>query len=394
MWLFEQTLVASQTGINNIIHDGRDVWVSAGNQIKVYSYIDEEYLAHEFQFDRGMFELKLVATIDHGTATNAMVSYDDKVYVMSGVELKSYDKTTYTAVGSTIALPVPMQYNMCVANNKIWFVTYDSDHGSMPGGVPTSDCQGLYYYDLLTSTWSAPVLIPGKKQFIVRSIVDGYDGHIYITCLNDHAIAKFTTSGSYVGQYRINRHPYLLHANQYQQVYIASDVQEDPLKGMVSVFNTSTNTFANFAASGGSLLYLADDAVVSGDPEDPTTLRASALTTGKLHYLGGGSAIAQLNKADKHFKFKQDPASEVFVPGAALMFDAGTVLGGVVTPPLTFEVWNGSSFVTKTVKPYAFVYNATTLYAVRLSSLVRVNSMDVLGTAMIATGAQNYYGDL
>ena len=216
MWLFEQTLIATQSGINNIVHDGRDVWVSTGTQIKVYSYIDEEYLAQEYQFDRGIFNLKLVTTIEHGAAINNMVSHGDKIYVVSGMELKAYDKTTYVIVGTTVSLPVPMQLTTCVANNKLWFVTYDSDHSTMPGGVPTSDCQGLCFYDLIANTWSTPVLIPGKKQYIPRSMADGLDGHIYVTCMNEHAIAKFTTAGAYVSQHRINRHPYLLHTNQYQ----------------------------------------------------------------------------------------------------------------------------------------------------------------------------------
>ena len=114
---------------------------------------------------------------------------------------------------------------------------------------------------------------------------------------------------------------------------------------------------------------------------------------GQLVYVGGTPRIGLLNKADKKIKYYQDPASEDYVPGAALEI-AVTPLHGFVTPPLSFEVWNGSAFVSKTVKPYVFFSTSTALYACRLSSLVRVNSMEVLGTAMIATGAQNYYGDI
>lgn len=375
MWLFEQYQTAGQGGITALAHDGRDVWAANATQIKVWSYLDEEYLAIEYQLDNGLFAMKEVATIDHGTAVDVMSYWNGTMLVLSGAEVKAYSTTTYAQVGSTITTPVAMQPNMCVANNKIWFVSLLSDQTSSPNGVVTSDCQQLYYYDLISQSWSTPVLIPGKKQFITRAIVDGLDGHIYVTALNDHAIVKFTTTGAYVGTYRINRHPYALHANQNKDVFIVSDAQTDVLKGMVSIFDQATNASTNFAAACGTIEYMAD----VGD--------------GRLVYVGGTPKMAILNKSDKKIKYVQDPTSDDFVPGAALQL-AVTPLHGLVTPALIIDVWNGSGFDSRTIKPYVFFSTTSALYAARLSSLVRVNSMDVLGTAMIATGAQNYYGDI
>lgn len=401
MWKFEQSQAAAMNGIIGMVHDGRDIWAFSQKTINVYSYIDEEYLTHEFQFDNGLFELKLVATIDvinYQTVSHVvcMVAHNGYMYAQTdNGYLYKYDITTKQLDPNIATIPVSVQPVMAVANNKLWFVSAEGDTSTTPLGIPTSDCQMLYYYDLINQSWSSPVLIPGKKQYITRSLVDGLDGHLYVSNLNDHAILKFTTNGVYVGQYRINRHPYLLQSNQYQQVYVVSDGQSDPLKGMVSVFDTSTNTTTNYAAAGGTISYMADvTPTIVGDPLDAAALRASALTSGKLVYIGGTPKIALVNKSDKKIKTaSQDPASDDYVPGAAIQFDAAP-LHGLVTPPLSFEVWNGSTFVTKTVKPYAFMATASFLYAVRLSSLVCVNSMEVLGTAMIATGAQNYYGDL
>lgn len=387
MWTFEQVQSAGLSGITHLLHDGRDVWAIAGNTIAVYSYIDEEYLAHEYQFDRGEFSLNLVATITNPSSISMAAYWNQRVYVVDAAGIRTYNTTTRTQVGSPVTLPATMQPFMAVAGNKLWMTTSEVNE--------STDCQELYYYDLIGNTWSAPILIPGKKQYVTRHIVDGFDGHIYITNTNDHAILKFTTSGAYVGQYRINRHPYFLHTNQYQQVYVVSDGQNDPMKGMVSVFDTSTNTSTNFAAAGGTIAYIAD-VVPSfvGDIEDPASLRTTALGTGKLVSIGGTPKMSILNKSDKKIKYaSQNPESEDYVPGAALELNI-TPLRGLVTPSISFDVWNGSSFVTKTVNPYAFMATSTSLLAYRLSSLVRVNSMEVLGTAMIATGAQNYYGDL
>lgn len=375
MWLFEQYQTAGQSGITTLAHDGRDVWAANATQIKVWSYLDEEYLAQEYQLDNGLFAMKEVATIEHGSAVDKMECSNGVMYVLSGAEIKAYSTTTYTQIGSVITTPVAMQSEMCIANNKIWFVSLNSDQTSSLAGIVASDCQQLYFYDLISQTWSSPVLIPGKKQYITRKLVDGLDGYIYITGMNDHAVVKFSTSGAYVGTYRVNRHPYLLHANQNKDVFVVSDAQSDILKGMVSVFDQSTNTSSNFAAACGTIEYMAD----VGD--------------GRLVYVGGTPKLAILNKSDKKLKYVQDPASEDFVPGAAIQL-AVTPLRGLVTPSLTFDVWTGSAFASKTVKPYVFFSTSSTLYAARLSSLVRVNSMDVLGTAMIATGAQNYYGDI
>lgn len=374
-WTFEQLQQASQSGITALVHDGRNVWASSGATIKVYSYIDNEHLDETAEFERIVFDLTLVTTITHSATVDAMAVWNGKVYVKNGLEVHAYSPTTFAQVGLTIILPDVMQSVIGVANNRLWFVTYDAD--------ATTDRQSLYYYNLLTSTWSTAILIPGKKQYITRSIVDGLDGYLYLTNMNEHAILKFATDGTYIAQYRINRHPYALYANQLKGVYIASDPQTDPLLGMVSVFDQSSNTSTNVAAAGGNVVYLCHEEY-----------------TNKIWYVGGSPKIAQLNRASGDFRYVQDPLADDYVPGAAISFDDfptainTTFIRGLLTPQLTFDVWSGSAFVSKTVKPYLFFSNSTTLYAARLSSMVRVNSMDVLGTAMVTTGAQNYYGDL
>lgn len=376
MWKFEQSQRMDVSGVTCLAFDGRDVWAANSSYIQVMSYFDEEYLAHEFQFDNGLFTMRDVKQISHGTLVNAMVCWNNKMFVKSGDSITAYNTTTYAAVGTTINAPVSMQNEMCLANNKLWFVSADSDQSSSVDGIPASDCQQLYYYDLINSTWSAPILIPGKKQYTTRRMVDGLDGYLYITGLNDHSIVKFTTDGVYVGTYRINRHPYFVQVNQDKVVYVVSDAQSDVLKGMVSTFDQSTNTSTNYAAACGTIEYMADSGA------------------GQLVYIGGTPKVALLNKSDKKIKYaSQDPESDDYVPGAALEYGM-TPLHGLVTPPLSFEAWDGTTFVTKTVKPYMFTSTSSAVYAHRLSSLVCVNSMEVLGTAMIATGAQNYYGDL
>lgn len=402
-WKFERLLQSptlTASGVGPLVFDGRDVWTAAINgDVSVLSYWDasanSEYLGQEWSFDNvGPFKMKLVTTFNvckNGGQFFGMVKNGNYVYVWEVVgnisHISKWDITTKTNVPSgdhTISRIVDQQKIAC-ANNKLWFTNFIPD--------PVTDQQYLFYLDLNTNTESTPVVIPGKKQYILRDMADGLNNKLYVTSLNEHSVMRFSTiDGSYIDAIRVNRMPYRLHVNQRRTVYVASDAQTAIGAGMISACtqpNTGPETVTAFSCAGGELNYFWD-----------TNFTVDDDTTGHLWFMGKNAVMVRLDKATKDMRFTKG-TSPGFTIELAWTKPDGTALtvtttgeGSLVTPPLTMERWNGTSFEPFTVKSYLFFIGSDAkIYAARLSAMVRVNMMDVLGTAMVATGPQNYYGD-
>lgn len=380
-WTFEQLQKSPNVDATELkttpramAFDGKYVWVAADTKVHVYAYWGDdghnEYLDREYYFDRHTLPLTLKTTITTGTMFK-IVYHMNKMYLSGGgSEIKVADTTSLTLLPSLPSGPGNiLPSSLCVANNKLWVVCSDLD---------SVDRQSMYYYDFLSGVWSSSIPIPGKKGG-TRVIVDGYDGHIFVTQGNEHAIAKFTTSGTFVASYRVNRGPYHLHATQDKLLYVVSNVDGDLQGGMMSTFNQSTNLPSNVASAGGS---------VKGFGE-----------TGNYIWMTGGTArLARLRKSDQDYRYFNGSS-----PGFAIItgdYDVDSPTSAstcLVTPQFTYEKWNGTSFDTITVKPYLFYgvgqQQPYGVVAARLNSMVRVNSVDVLGTAMISVDQQDYYGE-
>lgn len=372
-WTFEQLQKAPNTlasGPYTMAFDGKYVWVAASTNVYVYAYWGDdghdEYLGQEYYFSRNQLPLTLKATIATGTMFK-MVRHMNKMYMTSGGnEIKVADTTTLSMIASLPTAPDNIVAgSLCVANNKLWIV------GS---NLNSNDQNVMYYYDLLLGTWSTAIAIPGKKGG-TRVIVDGYDGHIFVTQGNEHSIAKFTTNGTFVASYRVNRGPYYLHANQDKLVYVVSAIDTDIQSGMLSTFNQTTNLPTNLASAGGRVYGFGE-------------------TTAHLWTSGGTAKLARTLKSDQDYRYFNGTS-----PGFSIILtdyssvDPTTTSTCLVTPQFTYEKWNGASFDTITVKPYLFYGTSNSVVAARLNSMVRVNSVDVLGTAMISVDQQDYYGE-
>lgn len=394
-WKFERLLKSpaiTGAGVGPLVFDGRDVWTAYINgDVSVFSYWDaasgSEYLGPEYYLDNtDPVEMKLVASFNvckNGGEFFGMVKNGSSMYVWevvggSTTHISQWDIATKTNIpaGDHVVSRIVDQVQIACANNKLWFTNFIPD--------PVTDQQYLFYLDLATNTESTPVVIPGKKQYVLRDLVDGLNNKLYVTSLNEHSVMRFSTiDGSYIDTIRVNRMPYRLHTNQRRSVYVVSDAQTTFGAGMVSVCtqpNSGAETVTSFSCAGGELAHIWD-----------TNFTVDDDTTGHLWFTGKTAVLARLDKASKDIRFTAGTS-----PGCTIDLPITTTgEGSLVTPPLTMERWNGTSFEPYTVKSYLFFIGADSkIYAARLSAMIRVNMMDVLGTAMIATGPQNYYGDV
>ena len=69
------------------------------------------------------------------------------------------------------------------------------------------------------------------------------------------------------------------------------------------------------------------------------------------------------------------------------------VVTGLLIPSRTYEQWNGAGFDTVTVPDHLVVASAGKIWLVRTSALFRNNTTEVLGTALISIGLQDFIGD-
>lgn len=69
------------------------------------------------------------------------------------------------------------------------------------------------------------------------------------------------------------------------------------------------------------------------------------------------------------------------------------VVRGTLIPRRSYEKWNGTSFDIVTIPEHIVVFAAGTLHIVRANALVRYNSTDVRGTALISVGPTDFIGD-
>lgn len=418
-WTFPQLMYHPGAGINvpgfAFAFDGMYVWAinkPTGNWW-IFDYWNEDaeygYLDSSFQKDRVVHPLFTVATgnfLKQGGYIHD-ATYDGgyifTLEISSNVSyINKFDAASRTYV-DTLTSPALTQGRLCVANGKCWVVS---------AGVDGADRQSLMFVPTTGGSWSS-VPIPGKKQTRTRDIVNGLNGNVVLTCFNEHSICLFDSStGSLIESIRVNRHPYKLHVNQRRSIYIASDPGQLGYSasggGMISRLTQPTvgpSVLSNFAGIGGTLTALYDDNFINDD------------TSGYLWYVGGDatSGMARLNKSTKDFKC----VNAGIAIGARMTFDqfGEGISGGqthqsveVVPPQQPGTWWITDGFMTPAftygsidVKPHLFftrnIPNVAPgqsymyIYAARLSSLVRVNTVSVRGTAMISNDQQDYYGD-
>lgn len=413
-----------------------DVWVFAYNSRMVeaivyntwdYANVDYEKLSYHYYFSNAYdFNLEPIflrpsnglpedeldvpydfngvkgpAILSSGTGGLSVTQWYNKLYMLGGNGIHKWDIETRAYEGLVTSIP-PIQTGETIECTGIWPVMEDQVAGSnlcasngklfvTSVNLTNAEQQRVFMYDISTDTWIHNI-IPGKHQLTNRFIMDGLDGYVWLTSKNNHSLVKISNSdGAITATVSIHRHPYCMMVNQSKEVYVAGDVNVK----LVSILNQTSNASVSFCTGStvtnqfydaeGYLWFMQEDPPTPvPPPPDPTPV----------------SRFARVRKSDLHTVLDSDgyKASDGTIvenpDGAKLLNNMGDIMSGVITKPLTYERYENGAFVTYNVKPYVFVISKTgAIKAFRCSALIRKNKYKVRGTAMIACGAQAYYGD-
>lgn len=382
-----------------------------------------------------------VNSLDH-TNTFATSCYD-KVYVLVNNSILQYSAETLIPEGIIATVPQTASSNICAVKNKIYVSALEKN---------SDETQNLWIYDLTAGTWSSTVL-PGRHQLLRRHIIDGLDGSVWITNRNNHSIIRVNIDSNAVSAtIRVNRHPYRLSVNQSKELFVASDCiddwvprkfydpelvggtvgnagggfvdmttgtpyslvdTEDVTDGMITTINQADNSQVNLGAARCN--------GYSGDSKywDPATVPTDKDFfddgQGYIWFVTDGQ-MGRLKKTDLELKctFSQKDSAatkadynmipdhgtitrfwpEISIDSVSGTSETRTIMSSLVTPPIHYQRYENGVFVDYDVKPYIFIITAAgTVYGARLSALVRKNKYIVRGTAMIAIGDQQYYGE-
>lgn len=282
----------------------------------------------------------------------SMVKYGSAVYILfltpSGTfGIVPIDIQTHIA-GATISLPFVSSLigsNLFAVSGHLVISTLETD---------AADKNLLRVYKLSNSTWYQ-YSIESKKQMDMRHIVDGLDNSFFITAKNDHGIVEFNTQTGVQQLHKINRHPYKLGVNQNKDIWVLSDLNNGNC--LLTLYNQSSATGVPFCSFDGNSTVLDD------------------LRTQRLW--GVGATTTRVDKTS--------------LDGVSAGVSARE---GILTNQYTYDRYDPTTdtIIPTTVRPYLVLRTDSNVYMYRATSLIAVNSSEVLATAMIATGAQGYYG--
>ena len=211
--------------------DGKDMWVSTGSTINVYSFWGEYVGILETITGTGLSDIEY------------MVKFYDTMYVFNN-SVSQFIKINITSKaieGDVTEIPLPVNCIPAFGNGKFWFVTGSS----------------LFFYDPSDSTWSTPVTIPGRTQTNKRKILWGRAGFVYVLNVNESGVSKFNDdTGAHVANISTNRAPATsshITTNDSFQILISG------FNGMVSSVDQVTDTPTNISGLGDTTDNFIDD---------------------------------------------------------------------------------------------------------------------------------------
>jgi len=333
-----------------------EVWVGWNDgKISALSSLNLDYtLDQAYYFDNQTVRLTSQLFGDVRTGMQNATKLGDIMYVLytTSPNIVGYNIHTKAQVG---AFDFPAGFtkgsDLVAANGALWIAN----------AATNANMQNtLLKYDLTASTWSV-FAIPLRHQTDQRMLINGLDGSLWVTCKNNHSIADFDlATNSFLQTYKISRSPATLSVNQNKELFVGCDVS-------VIKWDQAANTPTTFSANLGHTTYLDD------------------LRTGFIWLVGGGQPTYRMIK------------STVGVVAAGVtgaQTDDSIRAVAVLTNQVTYDKYDPITDTTSsiTVRPHLFIRTATGVIAYRATALKGVNSSQILGTGMIAIGAQGYYG--
>lgn len=433
-WIFlDGNKFTSADTLYEMAFDGSRVWVtSSTGKIKIYSFWGD---------DVGLeYEIDVSGSISD---TRHIIKVFDEMFVFNNAtsQFLRIDITTRQITG-TVNVP---NVSNCIpeyGNSKIWFTTDIV-------GVK----QALFYYDLDTLNWSSPVDLPGRDQTSKRKIKWGVEGFIFVALLNENGLAKFNDStGAYISTITTNRLPQALDVNQNREVIVAgfngmiSSVNQttdastniggtnqvtesiaddgtyiwgtDPscvrltkgtsvdnfiimLEGSTIVSETRTDVFKGFGyalqnPNVVSLTSVKEGAITLVEDVDYTFAVDNAFGEQRLTILETSPNIV----GTEPLSITTDYTFTTTLADYNIVGFTNTVFQQVfITPTYTHNYWNGSLIQTRTEEQRTVLLASNAIYfGYNLSDSwdlpeTRFYKLEILGTAMVGTGEEKYYGE-
>lgn len=240
-WIFiDGTRTEANAALYEMEYDGKDVWVTAsGIQVIIFSYYGEsDGDKHAIDLSNHLDDAKYIVK-----NYNTMYVFDNNV-----TQFVPIDIVTKT-IGDVVTLPINVNSVPAFGYFKLWFVTDEQDD---------DDVQSLFYYDVISETFSTPVLIPGRHQEEKRKIVWGMSNYVFVTMMNESSLAKFSAiDGTFIAQIPTNRMP---KGGNHLIVNDSREILVCGFNGMVSSVNQDTHVSTNI----GGLNATADNFIDDG----------------------------------------------------------------------------------------------------------------------------------
>lgn len=371
-WQFEKVHeITTPTPPKNIAFDGKYVWITGTNAVYVYEYFSTSEPAFD-DIDDLIETQKLVLfkTIAVPNGSHYITASIGSMWVTNKDQFDSFtriSKSTFQILGLFLC-PETMNSNFVSINGSRWMVSKNPN--------ANTDRQTLYAHGV---DWTS-IPIPTRKQLARTDIIDGLNGYLYTTNFNNVAISKFDTSSfGFVSGIRTNAFPQKMVNTQERDLYVGS------YAGMLSKVNTLDNSVLHPHST-----------------LDIATSLAHEPGTNYIWFLNATTPtprLGRLNRSDNSMMFSAPTPS-----GVSLQSDWELDLSKFsdrefsklfITPPLSFEQYDGSAWQTVNIKSHLFVIGATKLMAVVLDRpLYRTGNISVEARAMISTGNEDYMGEI
>lgn len=431
-WNFERATDLFVTSPNDIAWDGRYLWSSKNSVVNLTPYE---------VFDRShVNDIVLVAPAGGGVGfeqgnefLNPITLADTKTISVGGYWIAPYGNGAFVSQGKTfssikfidavlgqstltITCPKTMNSNLLYCNGKLWMA--DNTIGG----------DQLYLYNIATQSWTQTT-IPATEQVQLRYIEYDKSGFVLIPNFNNLVspnICKYGVDGTYISTLQCtNKEPIFVTSDEDKNVFLSS------YNGMISSVDTSADTVTDFAYNGhgndpqsngihdlyfinfwgvssdGTYLWISTGGdgfnrmeistkhIVGTHVEEAYQVPAiiSTLPDGNIVPVVGPATTLTDNGDGSYTEVTPSVANTMDENYSLNMTVSGTYKKVITIPTMTKQVWNGSSFDTKTYNKQVILATSSSVYALPNDKLWRSNFVQANAVAMIATGPNNYTGD-
>ena len=405
-WNVERVVQDTTDEVNDIVWDGRFVITSTDTSINLYpfeifdrSHMDDVSLvAGAVGVPRQEEYINQIAALVEIDTVGGywLAPYLNGVFVTNEKDpfnsIKFVDITTHEF--TTISTPESMSSNLLCCNGKLW-MTQTKRGGDV-----------LLIYDIKTQSWSY-TSIPVREQQELRHLSHDKNNHVLITNFNDWSICKYSVDGVYIEKVMLddsgrNKEPSFIFTDEDRNTFVVS------FNGMISKFDTTTNSITHFSYLGkasheyqsqfwglesdGTHIWLSSDGTVLNrlNIQNNTIIGTEYGDPPELPDLTYG--VGQYSIAINSVK----PDTDVVMESGYYLNKSWSPTSWkkvIIMPEMTKQVWNGTSFDTKTYQSHVCVIHNTGMFAFPNINLWRTNFVEVGATAMISSGPYDYTGD-